>query len=171
MRSGGITRSPRLRFHWSTDPRLLPAESEEVTTKGIFKTVTLLGEEELRSITRKLDVDQRMGLSILLNYVMDQKLVTVTVQPSPPLMIFQGGAGAGKSLLINTMSQWIERLLRKSGDDPDKPYVLVTAFTGTAASNVEGMILHSAFNFNFGNQFMSLGDKARDEKREHLKNL
>ena len=33
------------------------------------------------------------------------------------------------------------------------------------------MTLHSAFNFNFGNEFLSLGDKTRDEKREYLKNL
>ena len=59
----------------------------------------------------------------------------------------------------------------QAGDDPDKPYVLITAFTGCAASNVDGMTLHSAFNFGFGNEFLSLADKTRDEKREALKNL
>ena len=69
------------------------------------------------------------------------------------------------------MGQWFERDLRQSGDDPEKPYILITAFTGTAAANVDGMTLHSAFNFNFGNEFISLGDKTRDQKREQLKNL
>ena len=69
------------------------------------------------------------------------------------------------------MVQWFEKILRQSGDDPEKPYVLVTAFTGTAAANIDGMTLHSAFNFNFGNEFLSLGDKTRDEKREYLRNL
>ena len=69
----------------------------------------------------------------------------------PPLLIIQGGAGAGKSLLINAIGQWFENILRQPGDDPDKPYILITAFTGTAAANVDGMTLHSAFNFHFGN--------------------
>ena len=74
-------------------------------------------------------------------------------------------------MLINTIGHWFERNLRQSGDDPEKPYILITAFTGCAAANVDGMTLHSAFNFHFGNEFISLGDKTRDEKREHLKNL
>ena len=88
-----------------------------------------------------------------------------------PLLVILGGAGAGKSLLISAIGQWFEKILRQAGDDPDKPYILITAFTGTAAANVDGMTLHSAFNFPFGNEFLSLSDKARDEKREHLKNL
>merc|ERR1711872_273066 len=92
-------------------------------------------------------------------------------QVKPPLLIVQGGAGSGKSLLIRTIAQWFEKILRQSGDDPDKPYILLTAFTGTAAANIDGMTLHSAFNFNFGNEFLSLGDKIRDQKRELLKNL
>ena len=38
------------------------------------------------------------------------------------MLIIQGGAGAGKSLLIRAMAQWFEKDLRLSGDDPDKPY-------------------------------------------------
>ena len=53
----------------------------------------------------------------------------------------------------------------------EKPYVLKVSFTGTAAANIDGITLHSAFNFNFGNEFYSLGDKTRDEKRAMLENL
>ena len=123
-------------------------------------------------LTNKLDNDQRLVLSIALNY--SRQIQISRKKPTkiiPPLLIIQGGAGAGKSLLIKAISQWLEKNLRQAGDDPDKPYVLITAHTGSAASNVDGMTLHSAFNFNFGNEFMSLGDKTRDEKREHLKNL
>ena len=90
-----------------------------------------------------------------------------------PLLVIQGGAGAsaGASLLISAIGQWFENILRQAGDDPDKPYILITAFTGTAAANVDGMTLNSACNFPFGNEFLSLSDKARDEKREHLNNL
>ena len=46
-----------------------------------------------------------------------------------------------------------------------------TAFTGTAASNIEGQTLHTAFGFNFDNKHYSLSDKIRDEKRNLFKNL
>ena len=126
-------------------------------------------------ITLKLDQDQQLVLSYVLNYSRQLKIARSTLPPPPPppppLLIVQGGAGSGKSMLINSISQWFEKDLRQAGDDPEKPYVLITAFTGTAAANVNGMTLSSAFNFNFGNEFLSLGDKTRDEKREQLKNL
>ena len=46
-----------------------------------------------------------------------------------------------------------------------------TAFTGAAASNIEGQTLHSSFGFNFDNKHYSLSDKTRDEKRTLFKNL
>ena len=69
------------------------------------------------------------------------------------------------------MSQWQERIFRQSGDDPNQPYILKCAFTGTAASIIQGQTLHNAFSFSFGNDFYSLNDKARDERRSILKNL
>ena len=47
----------------------------------------------------------------------------------------------------------------------------MSAFTGAAASNIEGQTLHTLFSFNFGAGFMSLTDKMRDEKRNLYKNL
>ena len=58
-----------------------------------------------------------------------------------------------------------------SGDNPEFPYLLVTAPTGTAAANIRGQTLHSTFGFSFGNEHYSLSDKIRDEKRSNLKNL
>ena len=51
------------------------------------------------------------------------------------------------------------------------PCVLKVAFTGTAASNIEGQTLHSAFGFSFDNKHYSLSDKSRDDKRAMLRNL
>ena len=69
------------------------------------------------------------------------------------------------------MTQWQERILRTAGDDPSHPYILKCAFTGTAASIIEGQTLHHAFSFSFGNEFYSLSDKVRDDRRRLLKNL
>ena len=69
------------------------------------------------------------------------------------------------------MKQWVHLTLQRPGDDPNLPYILVTAPTGAAASNVNGQTLHTVFGFNFGNNFISLSDKKRDEKRSILRNL
>ena len=74
-------------------------------------------------------------------------------------------------MLIDVMSQQLETILRTSGDDPTHPYIIRAAFTGTAAANIQGQTLHSAFSFNFGNEFLSLSDKSRDERRKLLENL
>ena len=153
------------------DPGHLEKEVETTTT-GLFKTVTLSSDSELEELTENLDDDQRLALGLVLNYARQLKISRSKPEKvNPPMLVVQGGAGAGKSLLIKAMGQWFEKELQQSGDDPNKPYVLITAFTGTAAANVDGMTLHSAFNFNFGNEFLSLGDKIRDAKREQLKNL
>lgn len=88
-----------------------------------------------------------------------------------PHLIVQGGAGAGKSSVIHVVVQLVERFLRQSGDNLYNPYVLPLAFTGTAAANIDGMTLHSAFNSPFSNDFLSLPDKLRDRKRDLLKLL
>jgi len=92
-------------------------------------------------------------------------------KPAPVLLAVQGGAGVGKSLVIDVLSQHMEKILRSSGDHPGHPYILKCAFTGTAAANIKGQTLHSTFSFSFGNEFFSLSDKSRDEKREQLENL
>ena len=69
------------------------------------------------------------------------------------------------------MTQWQERILRNSGDDPNQPFILKCAFTGTAASIIEGQTLHHSFSFSFGNEFFSLNDKTRDDRRKSFTNL
>ena len=61
--------------------------------------------------------------------------------------------------------------MSQAGDTEACPYILKTAFTGTAASNIEGQTLHTSFSLNFDNKHYSLSDKQRDEKRAIFKNL
>ena len=76
-----------------------------------------------------------------------------------------GGAGSGKSTVIDGLTKWIQHILMKSGDDLQYPYIVKAGPTGAAASIIDGQTLHSLFNFNFGNQFFSLSDKIKDERR------
>ena len=79
--------------------------------------------------------------------------------------------GVGKSHVIDCVSQLLEREFRKSGDDPNCPYILKLAFTGNAASIINGQTIHSAFQLPFRNEIMSLSDKLIDTHRKQLKNL
>ena len=91
--------------------------------------------------------------------------------PDPIYLLGHGGAGAGKSTVINLVTKWCHLILLKPGDDLNSPCVIKTAFTGTAASNIDGQTLHTSFSFNFDNKHYSLSDKVRDEKRALFKNL
>ena len=73
--------------------------------------------------------------------------------------------------MIKVLAQWTQKILQKEGDDIECPCVIKTAFTGTAASNIEGQTLHASFGFSFDNKHYSLSDKSRDQKRAALKNL
>ena len=152
------------------DPSDLLAHEPE---RGRFKTIELYDEQTLDIMSRNLDEDQKVVLETGINFaksiVKSRKKDNALV--SPELLVVQGGAGTGKSTVIDVLSQQMEKVLRTSGDNPDHPYIIKAAFTGTAAANIKGQTLHSAFSFSFGNEFFSLSDKARDEKRNQLENL
>ena len=148
-------------------------ETNERSNVGYYKKIELNDLDYLCTETRTLDPDQRKVVDIGIQYSqnINKHLAIPSLMPKPPFVVVHGGAGCGKSFVINLMSQWQERIFRKSGDDPNKPYILKCAFTGTAASIIQGQTLHHAFSFSFGNDFYSLNDKTRDERRSILKNL
>ena len=50
----------------------------------------------------------------------------------------------------------MQKVLQKEGDEIEFISVLKTAFTGTAASNIEGQALHASFSFSFKNKHYTL---------------
>ena len=155
------------------DPSDLDVGQSTTPANSSFKKIALYSNQQIEDLTLGLDKEQRMVLDIGVDYA--KNIVKETKQKiisfKAPLLIVQGGAGTGKSFVIDAMTQQIEKILRKPGDNPNHPYILKVAFTGTAAANIGGQKMHSAFSFNFGNEFFSLGDKSRDEKRNSLENL
>ena len=143
------------------------------TTDTFFKKIELQNEDFLSSQTQKLDQDQRLVVDLGIEFAKNvrKSQFNNTAKPTPPLLVVHGGAGCGKSFVINLMTQWQEHILRRPGDDPHQPYILKCAFTGTAASIIQGQTLHHAFSLSFGNEFFSLSDKIRDQRRSMLKNL
>ena len=86
--------------------------------------------------------------------------------PRPDNLVVIGGAGSGKTTIINCLTQWAHRILTKSGDDPNSPYVIRAATTGAASVLIEGTTVHSSLGFDFQSKHTSLSDKKREQKRE-----
>jgi ATP-dependent DNA helicase PIF1 len=80
-------------------------------------------------------------------------------------------SGVGKSAAVRMIAKWAEKILRKSGDHPHKPRVLLTGPTGMASAVIGGVTIHSAFDFKFGNEHIPLSDKKIDEFRNAFENL
>ena len=155
------------------NPEFLDNNQLKETSGNLYKKVELYSAEKIEALTLQLDDDQRIVVDICVNfakYIVKARKVKMNVLPSP-LVVVQGGAGCGKSTVIDVMCQQVEKILRTSGDNPNCPYIIRAAFTGTAAANIQGQTMHSAFSFNFGNEYLSLGDKSRDERRTLLENL
>ena len=120
---------------------------------------------------------QKEVLAIGVNYA--KRLVTFSraspnhkiSKPSPPLVIVHGGAGSGKSRVINSLYNMMTHILQKEGDDPSCPYVVLTSFTGAASANINGQTLHSLFGFKFGTTFLSMSEKQRADKRLLFRDL
>ena len=107
---------------------------------ALFKRVQLDGLDELNQKTLNLDDDQKYVLEKIIDYTKQYKrsLLMKIAPPRPLRLKVLGSAGSGKSHLIELICQWVERLLRREGDDLDHPYIVKTAYTGTASCNIGG---------------------------------
>ena len=107
---------------------------------ALFKRIEVDGLEQLHERSLNLDGDQFFVLEKVINYVKQYKrsLLIKKPLPEPLLLKVLGSAGSGKSHLIDLICQWVEHLLRRDGDNLDHPYIIKTAFTGTAACNIGG---------------------------------
>ena len=131
--------------------------------KVLFKRLDVSNHNEMLCSVRKLVPEQRIAFDKVIQFCKNLKksLDGKNRAPIPPLLMIHGGAGSGKSTIIHEIAKWAEYTLRKSGDNPDQPYVIKLAPTGMAASNINGATIHSAFSFVFSNEFTSLSDKKR----------
>ncbi len=147
---------------------LLEGPSASASNKGSLMTKQLILQETevLQNRTQKLDEWQRVvvdtGINFARNIVKARKAPNKL--PEAPTLVVTGGAGAGKSTVIDILCQWIHKILQKNGDDPNCPYVLKTASTGAAGVLIGGVTLHSALKLNFEGKHTSLTDKKKEKK-------
>ena len=165
----GLVEHPE--FDHADPGQIIDKETDKETS--IYRKIDIPNDKELKENTRSLDVYQREVINIGVKYakgIVKSRREGNKV-PTAPLLMVHGGAGAGKSTVITVLAQWMQKILQHEGHDTDCPCVMKTAFTGTAASNIDGQTLHASFGFPFDKKYCSLSDKVRDQKRAALKNL
>ena len=137
----------------SKDPSQFIEKGETSRSNNLYKRIEISDEKILNDMTLRLDNEQRRIVEIGVNYAKSlvKSAKSKCAPVDAPFIVVQGGAGSGKSNVIDVLSQRIEKILRKSGDSPEQPYVVKAAFTGTAASNIQGQTLTTAFSLPFGN--------------------
>lgn len=87
--------------------------------------------------------------SLLFYFVRDWALQVANGENVKPFHIFlTGGAGTGKSYLIKCIFQELDKILPHQSGNPDSLTELLVAPTGTAAFNILGQTIHSAFSVN-----------------------
>ncbi|KAJ1528129.1 hypothetical protein ONE63_008043 [Megalurothrips usitatus] len=114
----------------------LQDDSKSETVK--FTSPQKMNDSDFQNLFEKLNQDQRDYITHVTNHFKKSS--------KQMLHFLTGGAGVGKSLVINTLYQTLFRLLNSSPDsDPDIPKILLCAPTGKASFNIGGQTIHSAF--------------------------
>ena len=141
---------------------------------AVFSRIEVPTNLELFESCNNLDRYQVEVLNTAVQYCRDLVKARKLGNPRPvaPLLMVHGGAGAGKSTVIHTLSKICHKILAQDGDDLDCPTILLSAYTGTAATNINGMTLHSLFNLCFSkNEYTKIDPNKLDAKRAKLKNV
>ena len=120
-------------------------------------------DQEYNKLLQCLNVKQRE----FYNHV-----VTWIQHKNEPLYAFlTGGAGAGKSVVIDAIFQSLHRILySEEGENPDDIRVLLCASTGKAAYNIKGATIASAFHRKmFQNQQNMSADELNSFRTKYRK--
>ena len=155
------------------DPGIMPTDgSSSNPPKEIFRRIDISNKIAMRRSARQLDKEQRLPFDEMMKFCKQTRQSWANPanrMPKPPLLKIHGGAGCGKSKLIQDISTWSEHWLRvDSNRDPSHPHVIKVAPTGRAARVINGLTIHTAFSMNFGNAHYSLADHKRDIRRTQL---
>ena len=108
------------------NPDELEFDRNSTQIKKSLRIIEVKSADEILMEARQLDEFQKKVLNVAINYAQD---VIISRKgkipyPSAPFIMVYGGAGNGKSTLINAIFQYTHHILKRDGDDPDCPYVL-----------------------------------------------
>lgn len=85
-----------------------------------------------------------------------------------PRIVLQRPAGTGESTVINFIEKLITWEENKTSDSPQNLKVLKCAFTGKAASNIDGLTLHHTFSIPLYKSATNLSKKRLEMKKSLL---
>ena len=108
---------------------------------------TILANQNYYAEIRSLNIEQKRIFWFVLNWVRKKR-----IDPShPPLYLgIIGGAGTGKTKVINILYQLFIRELHEYAEKDVEKVVEKISFTGMAAANIDGKTWHSFFNRGHG---------------------
>ena len=108
----------------------------------------LLPNEQYYQMCSQLNEGQQHLFNFIMKYAIKCRFAEKNNELPPEIfyIFLSGGAGVGKSFLVNAITEYLKRILRYPNQTLDEPSVLVTASTGKAATNINGTTLHSAFH-------------------------
>ena len=125
-----------------------------------------LHESEYRRLVRSLNIKQKEFFYHVLH--------SVKTKDDPLRLFLSGGAGVGKTTVTNALYEALTRYLNNvPGENPDEVKLVKVAPTGTAAFNIKGNTLHSAFKIpaNRGFQYCTLDTDRLNTIRAQLRKL
>ncbi|XP_078312811.1 uncharacterized protein LOC144619258 [Crassostrea virginica] len=128
----------------------------------------VLPDKDFHDLVLTLNEKQRDVFQHLLKWCSDISISRKTGKTPEQICLFvSGGAGTGKSHLISALYQMAIRTLHVQGDNPDDIRISLVAPTGTAAHNISGTTIHSAFLLPLGQTKSIL--RLSDDKRNGLR--
>ena len=140
-----------------------------------FRQLEIQPLDELMAATKTLVPEQMLVLQKVVEFakttVQCKNSMLSRDSPCQLGLILHGGGGVGKSQTTKVCSQWVEHILRRAGDNPDKPRILLMAPTGMAASVVDGMTICSSLDLYFGHGYKPLSDQKMALFRSQFEDL
>lgn len=111
-----------------------------------FLQVTTFSEEQLKQRINQFTQDQKQ----VFDYIKQKITKDSKGQTEKAFVFVSGEAGTGKSYLLSLIADYLSLTTPiKYGESP----VLLTASTGTAARNINGLTLHTALAIPVDNEF------------------
>ncbi|XP_063446963.1 uncharacterized protein LOC134726488 [Mytilus trossulus] len=149
-------------------PDLNKSNKPEIVSGNGIKTCLL--RSEVIPLLRGLNMKQRR----IFYKVREWCNLKANGKNPPPFHVFvTGGAGTGKSHLIKCLHYETTRILARCSPSPDDLTVLLTAPTGTAAFNINGLTIHHALSIfkTLTVDKAMLGEDKLNTLRSKLENL
>ena len=141
------------------NPDLLDYDSRDENNRANDEPVGAVASASVPNASLPQEVLYDMCLQLnegqqnLFNFIMKYTIKCILserneLDMSDPFNIYLSGrAGVGKSFFVNLITEYLKKTLKYAGRNcNDHQSVVITAFSGKAATNINGTILHSAFS-------------------------